>query len=164
VNDRAVVDRTALMRLERTLHHEIPLTHAMGIRVVSFDEQGLMLSAPLAANINHKHTAFGGSLATLTTLAGWGLLHLLLREHPPATIVIQESRTHYHRPVTGDFTALCALPATKVLGSFLETLKRRGMARIELAASIPADGRTAVEFHGRYVIFDNMRTPIPEKA
>lgn len=153
-------DRAALNRLERTLHHEIPLTSAMGIRVMGFDAQGLSLSAPLAANINHKHTAFGGSLATLTTLAGWGLLHLLLGDHPPVTIVIQESHTRYRQPVTGDFTAICALPDTGVMAAFLETLKRRGMARIDLAARIPADGRTAVEFHGRFVAMDNARTPI----
>lgn len=154
------IDRSALNRLEQTLHHEIPLTRAMGVQVAGFDEQGLMLSAPLAANINHKHTAFGGSLATLTTLAGWGLLHLLLREQPPVTIVIQESHAHYRRPVTGDFTALCALPAAGRLTSFLETLVRHGMARIELAARIAESGRTAVEFHGWYVAIDKARHPV----
>jgi thioesterase domain-containing protein len=159
VNVMPRVDRIALNHLEQTLHHEIPLTRAMGIRVVCFDEQGLMLSAPLAANINHKHTAFGGSLATLTTLAGWGLLHLLLREHPPATIVIQDSHTHYRRPVTDDFTATCALPDSEVLVTFLETLGRRGMARIDLTAGIPVGGRPAVEFEGRFVALNNSRTP-----
>lgn len=159
MNLKPCIDRSALSHLEQTLHHEIPLTRAMGIRVVSFNEQGLMLSAPLSANINHKHTAFGGSLATLTTLAAWGLLHLLLREHPPATIVIQDSHTRYQRPVTDDFTATCALPDNEVLATFVETLKRRGVARIDLTAGIPVGSRPAVEFEGRFVAFDNTRAP-----
>lgn len=159
MNLKPCIDRSALSHLEQTLHHEIPLSRAMGIRVVSFNEQGLMLSAPLSANINHKHTAFGGSLATLTTLAGWGLLHLLLRAHPPSTIVIQDSRARYQRPVTDDFTATCALPDNEVLATFLDMLKRRGMARIDLTASIPVGGQPAVEFEGRFVALDNARTP-----
>jgi thioesterase domain-containing protein len=159
VNAMPRIDRTALNHLEQTLHHEIPLSHAMGIQVVRLDAQGLALSAPLAANINHKHTAFGGSLATLAILAGWGLLHLLLRDHPPATIVIQDSHARYRRPVTEDFTAICALPESEVLTTFLQTLIRRGMARIDLTASIPVGGRPAVEFAGRFVAFDSTRAP-----
>lgn len=145
------IDRAALDALETTLHREIPLTRAMGVTVAGFDAAGLVLRAPLAPNLNHKHTAFGGSLATLATLAGWSLLQLLLREQPPATVVIQESAVSYLRPVTADFAARCALPPADTFDRFRRTLARKGMARIALEATIPAGEEIAVRFDGSFV-------------
>lgn len=149
----------ALRELERTLHAEIPLTRAMGVTVAQFDVTDLTLRAPLAPNINHKSTAFGGSLATLATLAGWGLLQLLLREHSPVTVVIQESSVQYLRPVAEDLQAICAMPQAEVLEMFLRNLARKGRARIELEVLIPAGGETAVRFRGRFVALDKERYP-----
>jgi len=148
-----------LHELERTLHTEIPLARAMGVTVAQFGVMGLTLRAPLAPNINHKSTAFGGSLATLATLAGWGLLQLLLREHSPVTVVIQESRIQYLRPVAEDLQATCAMPLAGELERFLRNLTRKGMARIELEVLIPAGNETAVKFHGRFVALDKHHHP-----
>jgi len=148
-----------LRELERTLHAEIPLTRAMGVRVAHFDATGLTLRAPLEPNINHKSTAFGGSLATLATLAGWGLLQLLLHEQLPVTVVIQESSVQYLRPVAEDLQATCAMPQAGELEKFLRNLARKGMARIELEVLIPAGGEAAVIFRGRFVAFDKHRHP-----
>jgi len=148
-----------LRELERTLHAEIPLTRAMGVSVAQFDATGLTLRAPLAPNINHKSTAFGGSLATLATLAGWGLLQLVLREQQPVTVVIQECSVQYLRPVAEDLQAICAMPQAEVLEKFLRNLARKGMARIELETLIPAGGETAVLFRGRFVALDKHRHP-----
>ena len=52
----------------------------MGIRVAAYDGTSLKLTAPLAPNINHKSTAFGGSLYSLAVLCGWGIVHLKLAE------------------------------------------------------------------------------------
>jgi len=45
----------------------------MGVTVAHYDATGLTLRVRLEPNINHKSTAFGGSLVTLITLAGWEL-------------------------------------------------------------------------------------------
>lgn len=153
------IDRAALDALEATLHREIPLTRAMGVSVARFDVEGLVLRAPLAPNLNHKHTAFGGSLATLATLAGWGLVQLLLREHGPVTVVIQESTVSYRLPVTADFEARCALPPADALDHFRRMLERRGVARIGLEVTIRSDDELAVHFHGQFVAFDRRRHP-----
>jgi thioesterase domain-containing protein len=150
-------DRAALDALEVTLRREIPLTRAMGVTVAGFDTTGLTLHAPLAPNLNHKHTAFGGSLATLATLAGWGLLQLLLREHAPVTVVIQESTARYLRPVTAELQARCALPPADALDRFVRTLERKGAARIGLDVEIPSGNELAVSFHGQFVAFDPSR-------
>ena len=57
--------------LEKRILTDIPLARHIGVRVVEFDGSSLALGAPLAANSNHKGTAFGGSLFSLAVLAGW---------------------------------------------------------------------------------------------
>ena len=66
--------------LESVLHHDIPLTQDMGLKVLSWQAHQLRLHLPLPANINHKSTMFGGSLYCGAVLAGWGWLHLSLLE------------------------------------------------------------------------------------
>ena len=52
-----------LSAIERYLHEHIPLTTHMEVGVDRIDDTGVRLTAPLAPNINHRQTAFGGSVA-----------------------------------------------------------------------------------------------------
>lgn len=141
--------------LQDVLHHEIPLSQQIGLTVVSYEDGALTLRAPLAPNINHKATVFAGSLNAVATLAGWGLTWLLLRERElRGVIVIHESASRYQRPVAHDFTATCHAPDEQQTQRFLDALRRRGKARIALAAEIhDAAGDVAVSFTGSYVAF-----------
>ncbi|HEY0755194.1 MAG TPA: thioesterase domain-containing protein [Ktedonobacteraceae bacterium] len=139
--------------LQQTLEHEIPLTRHFGLRVLAYDERGLTLGAPLAPNINHKRTAFAGSLNSVVTLTGWGLLWLILREQEiSAHVVIQDSSCSYLRPVSDDFSAFCPKPAFEEITKLVESLRKRGRARIELSAEVHNASDVAVLFTGRYVI------------
>ena len=144
--------------LQVVLHHEIPLSRQMGLTVQGYDGVCLTLCAPLAPNINHKATAFAGSLNAVMTLAGWGTVWLLLAERGlHGTIVIQESSTRYQLPVGHDFTATCRIPQVDVTERFLAGLRRRGKARLALKVEIlDGDGRVAVAFTGMYVAFAHM--------
>lgn len=132
------------------LHQKIPITLAMGIEVESVADGSLVLTAPLAANHNHLGTAFGGSLAAIATLAGYGLLWLQLGDRS-AHIVIKSSSIRYLHPVLGDIRALCRAPDEDALAGFRETFERKDKARIRLAVEIVEDGRVCVEFEGEYV-------------
>ncbi len=139
-------------QLGRTLHGEIPLSRAMDIRVDGYDGRCLRLAAPLAPNINHKLTAFGGSLYSLAVLCGWGLLHLKLAEAGlHKHIVIQESSIRYLRPVNQEMLAECCVDDAE-LGRFLRALEKHDRARLSLDVTILLDGEPAVEFTGRYVV------------
>lgn len=141
----------AVQYLQGLLDEEIPLTRAMGIEVLDYDGSSLGLRAPLAPNLNHKRTAFGGSLYSVLVLAGWGLLALRLREESDSGhIVIHEGRIEYARPVAEDFTARAALPED--FDRFLRTYRRRGRARISIDAAVSGVDGPAAGFSGRYVV------------
>ncbi|MEL7082912.1 MAG: thioesterase domain-containing protein [Cyanobacteria bacterium P01_A01_bin.3] len=144
-------------RLQSTLHAEIPLTKAMGIEVVAYGDCQLTLKAPLQPNINHKSTAFGGSLYSIAVLTGWGLLFLFLQERGlTGQIVIAKSDIRYVRPVTGELASTCQLPEPDIYDRFLTLLQRKGKSRIELTAVVrDSNGQAAVEFHGVYVVLGN---------
>ena len=142
--------------LQTVLHHDIPLTAEMGLEVLEWREQQLSLHLPLAPNVNHKSTMFGGSLYCGAVLAGWGWLHLRLKEEgiTDGHIVIQEGQISYPLPVTQDATAICAAPEEKVWKRSVATYKRYGRARLTLQAWIVNEGseERAVAFTGQYVL------------
>lgn len=142
--------------LESVLHHDIPLTREMGLKVLDWQHGQLQLHLPLQANINHKSTMFGGSLYCGAVLAGWGWLHLSLREEgiEDGHIVIQEGQISYPLPVTQDATVHCMAPEEKVWKRFVATYKRYGRARLSLETWIVNKGsdERAVAFTGQYVL------------
>jgi len=142
--------------LEEVLHHDIPLTRDMGLKVLDWQAHQLRLHLPLEANLNHKSTMFGGSLYCGAVLAGWGWLHLRLKEAGIADghIVIQEGQISYPLPVTGDATAICAAPEAAVWKKFLAMYQRYGRARLTLNTRIVNAGsdEAAVTFSGQYVL------------
>jgi thioesterase domain-containing protein len=139
-------------RLQAALSREIPLSRAIGITVASWDGRTVRLAAPLAPNVNHQDTAFGGSLSAAATLAGWSALWLLLDAHDlQHRVVIQDAFIEYRHPVTADFTVECALPEAPVVERFLATLRERGRARLELVATVRSPDGELVTFRGRYV-------------
>lgn len=141
-----------LKDLEELLHRDITLTQHMGLTVKKYDEDGLVLCAPLEKNLNHKQTAFGGSLNCLATLAGWGAVYFILREmDKKGHIIIQESNTSYLKPVTSDLEAICLQPEPKMLEKFKLMIRRKGIGRISLDCEIYQGDTLAVSYHGTYV-------------
>ncbi len=141
-----------LLRLERYLHQAIPLSRAMQVGVLEISEQHVLLGAPLAPNVNHRGTVFGGSAGTLATLAAWTLLYWRLRQHqPPASVVLQSTSMNYLRPIAGAFSARASLLADAPWSLFMRTLQRRGKARISVSAEVYDGSVPAAQFLGEFV-------------
>ena len=139
-------------QLEQYLHDEIPLCRAMQVQVTAIAAGSVTLSAPLAPNINHHETVFGGSAAALAVLAGWSLIHVRLEEEGLAAgLVIQRSAMEYERPITGDFSARAAFGSQDAWGDFAAMLKRRGRARLTAVATLEYLGERAGHFTGQFV-------------
>ena len=142
--------------LQSVLHSDIPLTREMGLEVLDWQQHTLRLQLPLAANVNHKSTMFGGSLYCAAVLVGWGWLHLRLRELgiDDGHIVIQEGQISYPLPVTGAAVARCDAPDKKTWERFVTMYQRRGRARLTLETTVSnaASDEPAVKFSGQYVL------------
>lgn len=138
--------------LAQYIHEHIPLTKHMGVSVVSVEEHALTLQAPLAPNVNHRHTVFGGSAAALAILAGWALLHVRLRSQGFADrLVIQRNAMEYEHPITGQFTARATLEHPDLWSAFTTMIARKGKARIGVLAVLEEMGRVAARFNGEFV-------------
>ncbi|QIG80431.1 YiiD C-terminal domain-containing protein [Stakelama tenebrarum] len=139
--------------LQTYLHQQIPLSAAMQVTVHAANPQAVTLAAPLAPNINHKHTVFGGSASALAILSAWSVIHLrLLAEGLPGEIVIQSNEIAYDKPIRGTFEATGTL-ADAAWPIFRKTLERRGLARIEASARLTCDGEPVGSLTGRFVAF-----------
>jgi len=140
-------------RLEARLHQQIPLTRAVGIEVVRYSGSSLVLRAPLAPNVNHEQTVFGGSLYSVAVLAGWGLMVLVLEDQQlDGHIVIQHSEIAYLHPVECDFEACSTLPDPEELDQFLKMVTRKGKGRLRLQTLIGPADNPAVRFTGSFVV------------
>jgi thioesterase domain-containing protein len=139
--------------LQQTLIQDIPITQHIGITIARYDNNGLILQAPLEGNTNPKGTAFAGSINALITLTGWGQIWLLLKElEIDGYVVIQNGHTDYLRPVTSDFMAFCHRPEQDEIDKLEQGLRKKGKARIELDVEIRQSNEVVVEFKGRYVV------------
>ncbi len=126
------------------LRTNIPLTGAMEVSAVSVAADAVMLEAPLAPNINHRKTVFGGSASALAILAAWSLVHLRLAETSlEHRLVIQRNTMSYDAPMEGTFAATARFAEGTDWPRFVETLERRGKARISAVADLVCDGKPA---------------------
>lgn len=133
------------------LHRHIPLTAAMDLRVTKLAHGQVEITAPLAPNLNHRGTVFGGSIATLAIVAGWTALSQALRERGvSARLVIQRSECDFVAPAGAEFCAVCELPAA-ASARFFTALGKRGRARITLASTLRAGAATVARAQGTYV-------------
>ena len=138
--------------LEEVMHAEIPLAKAMRISVESYDGSTLTLCAPLEPNINHKKTAFGGSIYSILVLSGWGLLWIKIRENNlHCSVVITKSETAFPKPVDGELNAICKIDPEKT-DQLFEKFKRNGKAKISLTSEIYSGGFLAATFNGTYAL------------
>jgi thioesterase domain-containing protein len=141
--------------LTQYLHQQITLSRAMEVCALEVSEDSVLLSAPLAPNVNHRATVFGGSASALAILAAWSLLHVRLRAlFPQVSIVIQRQSTSYNRPIQGTFSARAALAQPDDWPRFVRLLARRGKARISVVSALDYAGEQVGQFSGEFVAFD----------
>ena len=138
---------------EHALRADIPLARAMQLRVHDYDGDSLGLSAPLAPNINDKGCAFGGSLVSLLTLAGWGLIVLKLRAlGRDCDVYVQDSQVRYLAPVWTDFIARARLVEGESWDVFLAALDARERARARVACRVTLEaGNDACTLEAHFV-------------
>lgn len=84
----------------------------MGVRIQQYTGQKFITTMPETGNQNPHHTLFAGSLFSLATLTGWGLIWLMLRErHLGGTIILADAHIRYSKPISGKPHAVADLGA-----------------------------------------------------
>lgn len=140
--------------LQAYLHLHIPLSSAMAVSVMEASLERVVLSAPLAPNINHRDTVFGGSASAVAILAAWSMLHLRLSAHGLGSrLVIQRNTMEYGLPIDGTFTAVAETPSEQAWRSFARMFERKGLGRIEQASVLMYQGQAVGRLTGEFVAF-----------
>ena len=140
--------------LQNKLYNEIPLTKMMKIKIQDYNENELIITAPLKININDKGTAFGGSLSTITIISAWSLCWLISKElgFDSNNIVIIKNETSFRKPVTKDIICYTEKPSFEEIKLLKQKLETKKSASIKIESKIIEDGQTCVDFLGYYVI------------
>ncbi len=129
----------ACQHLAQVFAQDIPLSQVMGVQVTHWSNTELQLTFPLQPNINHQASMFGGSMYCAAVLAGWGWLHLRLKEEGIETthIVVQSGQIDYPRPIFhNSIISVCSSPEDRLWQRFLNTYRKHGKARIELVSRV----------------------------
>ncbi len=138
--------------LEIFLHEQIPISKAMGIKIVAIDEEKVELNGPLGPNKNHLGTAFGGSLNALLVLAGYSWIFNSLEDRGHhCHILLKSAQTKYIHPVHEDMKSICLKPSQEIYDDFIKVYERKGLARIELISNIISRDGIACTFIGEFV-------------
>jgi len=142
-----------LQYLEQYIHDHIPLSKAMAVEVHEASNQQVILFAPLAPNINHRDTMFGGSASALAILSAWCLLFTKL-EHQALSgrIVIHKNSMLYEKPMFDGVTAIAPSPDETTWLKLVKALSRNRMARIPVNVVLECSGQKVGQFEGEFVI------------
>ena len=96
--------------LQDFIDQHLPAVQRLEFAIEEASAERVILSAPLAANINDKLTAFGGSIQMLALACNWSLTYLNMvdRGLKEQQFVVMEVNTKYLRMVaTERFYAMC---------------------------------------------------------
>lgn len=140
-------------RLDR-LFQAMPPVAAMQVRALDFDGELLRLQAPLSANVNDKDCAFGGSMAGVMTLAGWGWLMLAAEDAGLASeVYVADSQIRYLAPLFEDLVAEARLRPDQDWSAIARTLGERRRASASMLARILAsDGTVVATLEARFAL------------
>ncbi len=141
-----------LQALEKSIYANIPIAEAFGARLLSASGESVRVGAPLSRNINHKSTAFGGSVYSIAVLSCWALINEALKERSCDVdyVVIQDGQMDYVTPVNADFQSQSSWPSPKEKEKFFNTLLKKGRARATLIASVQSAGFECARLQARF--------------
>ena len=141
-------DFTALLNeLCETWYRTIPVSQFMQVTPVLFTRACLQVTAPIAPNINPHQTMFAGSIYTLMTLAGWGMIWLQQQcSQVHGHIILADASVKYLKPVSTQ-------PQVKVIwpNCDLTPLLRGKRVKIALAVELYCDDIMCATFTGQYM-------------
>ncbi len=143
-----------LQEFRHYLYKKIPLTQAMGLQLLEWDEQKLSCQAPLRANINDKGSVFGGSSSALMIIAAWSLIKLVCdKQTITADIVIHKNETHWQKALCSDLFIQASFNKVYDFQSIKQKIKQKKHQRITCLVKLTdKDGIIYGTMLAKYVI------------
>lgn len=136
--------------LTEVWYSQIPLSRAMGVELITFEDDVLTVAADLEPNLNLHGTGFAGSLYAINALCGWSMVHLQLQlREMQGSIVLADGRINYARPARERIVAICDFGEQV---SALDQLAETGKARFTLTSTIASGGKAAATFEGDFAV------------
>ncbi|QYJ79103.1 thioesterase domain-containing protein [Shewanella acanthi] len=135
-----------LNELRQTWHQTIPVSEFMQISPQRFIDNELRVSAPIAPNINLHQTMFAGSIYTLMTLTGWGMVWLQQKlQNVDGDIVLADAHMRYLAPV-----ALSPEARVAWQDADLSSLLKGKKAKVKLEVKLYCGDSCCAVFEGLY--------------
>jgi thioesterase domain-containing protein len=136
--------------LQETWQQRIPISDAMGIRIYQYTGRLLETRAILGRNLNVHDTMFAGSIYSLATLTGWGMVQLQMQERQlEGAVVLAEGSISYRKPLASEPRAEVNLD--DVHGDILR-LKEGKNAHLTVDVTVFDEDKAVADFNGRFVI------------
>ena len=160
---KELIDKHALIlhpkwckELQETWHERIPITEHMGIKLYQYTEKTIETRASLNKNINLHGSMFAGSIYSLATLTGWGMIFLQLKQKGlEGEIVLGDANIHYHKPITMRPRAICNIES---ITTKFELLERGKKCSVLLKVDILDGEKSVADFSGQYWILPNKKS------
>ncbi|RAJ96362.1 bifunctional GNAT family N-acetyltransferase/hotdog fold thioesterase [Aliidiomarina maris] len=136
--------------LQQTWQQQIPISDAMGIRIYQYTGRSLETRANLARNVNVHDTMFAGSIYSLATLTGWGMVQLQLQEKElDGAVVLAEGSIKYLKPLASEPRAVVYL---EDLHGNMQVLRKHKNAHLNVDVTVYDEDTPVAYFNGRYVV------------
>ena len=140
--------------LAELLKDKIKLYEHLGLEVVELTSSSVRFRVSLEENLNHKGTAFGGSIYAAAVLSAYALVLHGLRERkiPTDNIVIQKGEIQYLKPIESDFEVVCAFPNQDFANDFYNRLETTGRVKDTLTVKAQIANDTKATLKGTFVV------------
>jgi thioesterase domain-containing protein len=133
--------------LESKILADIPIAKAMAFAIESVSESKALIRMPLAPNVNHIGSFFGGSLFSACALASYTyILARLSQLSVPAVVVIGDAQIRYLKPAL-NMVEVEASPQEPIL---IDDLKMSLWVTVQATAR--CDKQSVATFEGRYFL------------
>lgn len=154
-HDALVLHPLWCKELQETWYEKIPISEHMGIKLHKYTERTFETRASLNKNINLHGSMFAGSIYSLATLTGWGMIYLQLKQKQlSGEIVLGDANIHYHKPITVKPRAVCNIESIEAKYEFLVKGKK---CPISLRVEVLDGDRSVADFQGKYWVLPDTK-------
>lgn len=142
--------------IQAYIYEHIPIVEKNNFRIELDGAPYVTVTAHLADHVNHRKTAFGGSISTSLIVCSWATVRSILKTRgiDDGGIVIQTQRVDFAKPVTGDFSARVVPLRDETVNRFIAMLEKFGKGRLKVEARVTqeSDSASRATFIGEFVV------------